>query len=233
MKSNQENKLSMYYTVQKVCSANNGVWNTLPAFVTAFNEFEKNLRRIRAVLGVQETNIQGVALKKESVKDSMIDKGLEIGNSVFAYASYTNDLELKSKVDFSRSELTQVRDSIALERCQMIYNKAAALIASLGDYGVKDVDLQELKTRIDRYADVLAAPRTSITERKSATLELSELIRNTNKILKEKLDKLMEKFRAGNTEFHTLYFNARKTVNIGIRHEDDGIDPPSSQKPAA
>jgi hypothetical protein len=35
----QENKLSMYLSVQKVCNKRSGDWGELPAFITAFARF--------------------------------------------------------------------------------------------------------------------------------------------------------------------------------------------------
>ena len=64
MNGKQENKLSMYYAVQKVCSANNGVWNGLPAFVTAFGDYMTNIGKIEGALEVQETKIKGVTVNK-------------------------------------------------------------------------------------------------------------------------------------------------------------------------
>jgi hypothetical protein len=53
MKTKQENKLSMYHTVQKVCSVNNGVWGGLPAFVNAYGDLEANIGKIETALEVQ------------------------------------------------------------------------------------------------------------------------------------------------------------------------------------
>ena len=220
MRVKQENKLSMYYAVRKVCSENIGVWNGLPAFVTAFGDFETNIGKIEEALETQETNIKGVSLSKEAVEDSMVDKALEVANGVFAYASDISDLTLKSKVDFSRSDLKQKRDSIIIQRCQLIHDEAMAVVGSLGNHGVTVNDLADLETRIDAYTQILAAPRTAITERKGATDELSKLLGKTDGILKNKLDKLVIKFKPTSPEFHRLYFDARITVEIGIRHED-------------
>src|SRR3970040_101173 len=126
MKAKQENKLSMYYAVRKVCSENIGVWNGLPAFVSAFGDFETNIGKIEEALETQETNITGVSLSKDAVEDLMIDKALEVANGVFAYASDINDLTLKGKVDYSRSDLKKVRDSIIIQRCQLIHDEASA-----------------------------------------------------------------------------------------------------------
>jgi hypothetical protein len=229
MRAKQENKLSMYYAVQKVCKANNLVWNGLPAFVTAFGDYETNIGKIEDALGAQEKNITGVSQDKDAIEDSMIDKALEVANAVFAYASDKGDFTLKGKVDFSRSDLKQVRDSFAMQRCQIIKDEATLIVAALASYGVTANDLKTLQTRIDAFGGILAAPRTAITERKGATDEIGKLLRKVDGILTNKLDKLVEKFKVPSPEFYRLFFDARKIVNIGTRHEE----PPTTQKPAA
>lgn len=221
MKDKQENKLSMYYAVQKVCSANSGVWSGLPAFVTAFADFETNIGKIEDALEAQEKNITGVSKDKDAIGTLMVEKALQVGGAVFAYASDINDLTLKGKVDFSRTELKRVRDSIATQRCQLIHDEANGVIGSLGSYGVTGTDLSDLQTKIDAFASAVAAPRTAITERKGATDEIAKFLRKCDSILKSKLDKLMNQFKVSAPRFYKLYFDARIIVDIGIRHEDE------------
>ena len=63
------------------------------------------------------------------------------------------------------------------------------------------------------------------------TYEIGKLLRKVDGILTNKLDKLVEKFRVPSPEFYRLFFDARKIVNIGTRHEDSGGT--TEVKPAA
>jgi len=140
---------------------------------------------------------------------------------VFAYASDIEDLTLQGKVDFSPSELKQVRDSITLQRCQLIHDEANGVIGSLGSYGVVAGDLTDLQAKIDAYAGAVAAPRTATAEHKGATDEIAKFIKKCDSILKNKMDTLMKNFKVSNPRFYKLYFDARIIVDIGIRHEDE------------
>jgi len=46
MTGKQENRYSMCLVVQEVCNTNNAVWSGVPAFVTAFGEFETGISNI-------------------------------------------------------------------------------------------------------------------------------------------------------------------------------------------
>ena len=230
MKSSQENKLSMYFAVQKVCKANSSVWSGLPAFVTAVANFETNIGSIKDTLEAQGKNIFGVSQDKSFIKDTMIDKTLQVANAVFAYATEINDLTLRGKVDFSRSELKKTRDSFTLQNCQLVRDEANAIIGVLAPYGIVALDLTDLQNKIGAYASILAGPRTAITERKGATAEITNLFRKTDVILKGKMDKLMEKFKISTPKFYKLYFDSRIIVDLGTRHDD--FPPPSPPIPS-
>jgi hypothetical protein len=232
MKAKQEDKLSMYYAVQKVCSANVGVWNVLPAFATTFANFERYVAMLKKALETQGRDITGVSQDKDVLENSMIDKALEVADCIYAYATEIADFSIRSKVDFTRSFLKQSRDSFALQHCQLIHSEAKLLVGSLGDYGVTDVELNDLQAKINAFALILAGPRTAITERKGATENVDKIVKEVDTILKDKLDKLIIKFRVSSLDFYRQYFDARKIVSVGSRRENNG-DPPANEKPAA
>ena len=217
MKSSQENKLSMYYAVQKICGVNNSVWKGLPAFVSAFASLETNIGKIENALGIQVKNITGVTEDKGFIEDAMIEKTLQVSSAVFAYANDINDLALKGKVDLCKTDLNRLRDSISAQRCQLVHDEANVIVGSLGNYGITAADLSNLQAKVDAFGAMLASPRTAITERKGATNEIVKLLAKTDVVLKNKMDKLMEKFKVNNPEFYRLFFNARIIVELGSR----------------
>lgn len=208
----------MYYAVQKVCNENHGVWSGLIAFANAYNDFEGKIADIEDALETQEVNITGIAKDKGAAGEQMIDKAIEVANAVFAYASDNNDLTLKGKVDYSRTDLSQVRDAVTLQRCEVIKDTALDVLGSLGTYGINGSDVVALQNLIEDFALSIAAPRTAITERKGATSDMVELFSGADIVLDEKMDKLAEQFKATDPHFYKLYFDARIIVDRGVRH---------------
>lgn len=102
---------------------------------------------------------------------------------------------------------------------EIIHDEANAIVSLLGSYGIGATDLSDLQTKTDAFTGVLAAPGTAITERKGATDEIGKLLRKTDVILNNKIDKLMEKLKGTSPEFYRLYFDARIIVDTGIRHK--------------
>ncbi len=216
MQDRQENKLSMYLAVQKVCTDNNGVWSGLPAFVSSFSAFEGKIADIEAVRLIQEQDTTGIAVDKTELREDLVNKVIEVSTAVQAYASENEDNELLESVNYSRSELLQCRDTILHDRSQLIHDKADAIIGSLGDYGVVAGDLSDLQTLIDDYVAIIPKPRTATSSKKTATEDLELHFKEADGILRNRLDKLSEQFRTSDPEFYTTFHNARMIVDSGI-----------------
>ena len=124
MTDNQENKRSMYIAVQNVCNTNNSIWSGLPAFVTAFAEYQTTLTGIDTQRQIQEGKTTGITENKQKEEDEMIQITIEVAAAVFAYASKISDNELRDKVSYSPSALRNSRDTILKDICQVIHDEA-------------------------------------------------------------------------------------------------------------
>ena len=83
MNINQENKLSMYITVQKVTNYHKQTWENLPAFVNIFDNFQKKIQEIRDTRLVQEGQITGVTKDKAEAQNNAIEKGIQVSTALF------------------------------------------------------------------------------------------------------------------------------------------------------
>ena len=211
----QENKLSMYFAIQKVCTDNNGVWNGLPAFVSTFGEFETVIQSIQDIRLVQEQDTKGVTQDKQSAGEILIEQALIVSTAVHAYATDVNNNTLREKVNYSPSDLKIARDTIIIDMCQLVHNEANNVLADLADYGITAAELTDLQGKLDDYEAIVAGPRDAITDRASATAELESLFVTGDDVLNNKLDKLMTQFKQSDPGFHVQFYSSRKIVDSG------------------
>lgn len=217
MKKQDENRMSMLYSVKQVCDKHATVFGGLVPFTAAYGELGVNLGALEGAVKRQQLNLKGVALDKRKKLDRMVQATLAVANSVFAYAEDQGDAILQGEVTYSASTLSNARDAVVGQRCQGVHTSATAHVAELADYGVTATELTALQAAIDAYLSVIGSPRTALTVRKGATAEIGMLVKDCMKILNNRMDKLMMEFMDDPSGFHQEYFDARIIVDTGSR----------------
>ena len=215
MRKANEDRMSMFYALLQVLTKHAAVWTGLIPFKAANDELEANQASLENATQTQESSLKGVALDKRFKKEAMVKKSLEIAQGVFAYAEDMGDVVLRAKVDYSRSDLMHTRDAIIAQTCQNIHDLANGVIASLGAYGLVAADLTTQQGKIDAYTATVGSPRAALTVRKGATAEIDALVKDSMKILNNRMDKLMPEFEVSNPDFFQEYFDARMIVDSG------------------
>lgn len=220
MYKNQENKFSMYRTVQNTLQNNTSLWETIPAYakeVTAFNDI---VNQLAEQLNVQRMKISGATQAKYSRRNELIDLVISIAGALHSYAKRTNDKRLQSTTDIERSDLTDSRDSYMIEASQGVANAAQKHTSALQDYNITQEMITQLQSMIDEFRPLSVAPRDAIVIRSAATKRIAVLIKEADETLNSSLDKLMETFKNTHPQFYTEYFAGRIIADVGIRHKE-------------
>jgi len=215
MTDKQENRYSMMLAVQQVCNNNNPVWAGLPAFVTAFGNFETAISDIAATRLEQEKDLKGIAEDKVAKEKILISKALVIAKATVAYANVTNNEVLRQEVDYSESDLLRSRDTELETKCQIIHDRANTNSAALVAYGVTAGMITALATAITDYHATIAGPRSAISVRKTQTAELESKLKGATIILTGQMDQLVSVFETSAPLFVADYTNARIVVDLG------------------
>lgn len=211
----------MFYALLQVLAKHVAVWTGLVPFKNAHDELKLNVGSIENATQKQETSLKGVALDKRFKKEAMVKQTLSIAQAMFAYAEDEGDVVLRDKVDYSRSELMQTRDAIIAQTCQNIHDLANPIIAALAAYGLLPADLTGHQSTIDAYTATVGSPRAALTVRKGATAEINALVKDSMKILNNRMDKMMPEWEASNPDFFQEYFDARMIVDSGSTKQDE------------
>jgi hypothetical protein len=185
--------------------------------VNAFDELKVNLKAVEDAIERQEVSLVGVALDKRTKRNVMVERTLALANSLFALAVDRSDLPMQERVRYSRSTLDRGRDAVVGQRCQAVHAEGMGASAHLAAYGMEAAELDALQAAIDAYVAAIGSPRTALTVRKGATAEMAMLIKDSMKILTERMDKLMTVFATTTPKFHQEYFDARIIVDNGSR----------------
>lgn len=221
MTNRQENKNSMYYAVTGICSKHEKIWIVVPAFTKAHSVFNEYFQEIQQVNEIQLTNTTGITKDKQKQEAEMIAKTLLVSSNLFAYASMADNQGLKSRVDCSPSILKRMPDTELKNQCSMVLKAGYEFADALVDFGTSVEDLKALGKEITDYENILAAPREAVATKSTATAKLDELFAQADKVLKEQIDKMMTLFQVKTPDFYREYHNARKIIDLGVRHRKE------------
>jgi hypothetical protein len=212
MNANQEAKLRMYRATENYCGENSAIVDSNVAFKAAFDQFKANIAAIISTAQTDTVPLTGIAVDKNVYKQTLCEKAASIAAVIYAYAATVGNNTLKAEVNFPISELLRMREDSLPPRCQNIHDAGVANLAALADYGVTAAMLADFQTAVDRYSAETPKPRTAISQRKTTTVNLAALFDETDEILKDRLDRLVQIFKTAHPDFVRTYESTRRIV---------------------
>jgi len=214
MNAKQRNRLAMFMAVKNVFGfypTELGTIKVLQGFIEKFNEL---IAKIEAVHQVQQGNTTGARQLKLKEEAEMIDATVKLAATMYVYAQVNEMPDLQAKCAISASQMERMPDEKVRAICLNVYNEAVQLGDVLADYGQTVDDVTQLKKEIDDFSALIAAPRSAIVTRSQATKELESLMRETNDLLRNNIDKLMELLKESQPKVYNTYLAARTIVDL-------------------
>lgn len=190
----------------------------VPALVKASGELGSLLGSADQNFKKQQANKKGASLQKAVCLTEAADLAFEVAESVRAAANETGDVETADKVSFSRAELERGSDKAIINRLESIHETASEVIDDLDleeEYSVDEAKLAELDKKIKAFAKARPKPRQRINAGSAATMQLKKNLKQVSALLRERVDRLMTRFKVSHPEFYNEYKAARRVVQPG------------------
>lgn len=219
----QEAQVNMADVVFEHLDNNAGIVALNLGFQEAFDEAKAIVDDVKSLAPQGAAATSGLTEGKNISKEVLSEKGARIAGFGFAYAAKNGNTEMQAAFDVSKSELLEMKDGELALRCQAIYDLAAAHQTALNDYGVTPARLSDLQHAIQAYTQSAQKPRGAITDRAVVKAEIKVKLAKVMKILKERLDRLIEDYAETHPSFVAAYKERRKIVDPKT---------PSNNKPA-
>ena len=196
-------------------------WQTLPAFAEAVTEFRDVIPEIHGLAQVQANGV-GAVEEKQAAFDDMVGAAEETAAATHAYAVKAGEHELTVRVDYSRSDIEDGRESEVVTRCRDIHAAANDNLADLAGYGVTAAKLTAFKKKTDTFEGLQPKPRQRIAKRRAATKSLPQRFGSADLILGDRMDKLALQFKGSAPDFFNEYQAARAIVDNPGGHKVNG-----------
>jgi hypothetical protein len=207
--------------VQHLLEENQTIWESVPQFVNAVQLYNEKLERITISSEKQRSYTVGVLPKRNKYKSETLLMALQITATIRALAWDLQDLELYLKMKISKSALFTSANLDVLLKLDSIILVAGEYATQLSEYGVTPEIIEELQTRRDEMTVGIFAPGFAILKRKDIGAIMSNHFKETEDLLKDKIDGLMEMFSTSQADFYNSFKNARKVVHV-VFHNNEG-----------
>ncbi|MEI6061202.1 MAG: hypothetical protein WCR72_10865 [Bacteroidota bacterium] len=201
-------KLKMYYNVSAVLETRKTVWENSAAFSVDVVELDDCIGKIDS----KSVSIKGSEKKskeKQQAGQEMLDAALSVCGAGYAYADKIKDNGIKTQFDYNRSSLKRGNEKEICDRCANIAIAAEPIAKALLDFNMPAGEVDILKETAAAYNGLISAPRSAIKGDKSAKEEMLQVFDDCDKLLTERLDRMMMPFENTQPEFYIEYSNAR------------------------
>jgi hypothetical protein len=215
MDRNQLNHTGMGSTVSAYMETNKTIWNSVKTVDDTMDDVNDSIADINSSAGKQQTPTTGAADAKAQVRHNYEEQILWIADQLAALAEVKGDANLAGKVELTLSSLDKLSDDELEETGTRIAGLATTSLAALADYGIAQADLTALTALTAQFHAAKTSPRTAVAERAGQTTTLPDKIAGLMSIFRNRLDKLMTRFKKSHPEFYAGYLSARVIVDRG------------------
>jgi hypothetical protein len=187
-----------------------------PTLLAALEEAAEELTDKIMAIGLNvkiQTSPSGAAEAKQDALKSVGDLAYDVAGGVLSFADKSGDLSLAARVRFSRSTITAGSGNAVSARIQGIIDAVTEHLSSLADHGVTQAKLNTLHERLKTYDNLRNMPRQAKAAAAAATRQLEALFPEADRLLENRIDRLLWQFRESQPEFYAKYQVARSIVD--------------------
>lgn len=228
MRKELENSLVRINAVTEVCISNELIWKSSAPFSECVSELLGFKTKIDTERLKIDKSTVGVTKTKTKAEEVVINLANVIASALMAFAVRKKDDVLFARVKTSKRELGSMRDNQLIATGRVLVAEAQKHTDVLSAYQVTLDDVAQLEAAIANFEALVPAPQRSIGDNKMKREDLDDLLKQANTLMREAMDRMIVPYENKAPEFYRAYQNARKSVKLGIRHNDDDENAPDS-----
>ena len=199
-----DNTLSFYID-------NNATLSQIPALVTDINKLKSLRSDMDDTIKIQVKVLTGITLDKKRAKANCIKHVAKCSRAVYSYAHSNENDELTKEMDFSYSELLQLRDEMLVITAENVFDAATLHAADIVDSGIDAAELVALEKSIKDFKAIMGNPKKARDARKTCTAKLKVLFPDAMNLLKNEIDNLI--YVTEDEDLISGYKNARNIID--------------------
>lgn len=199
----------------------------IPAMAGKPAKLRALLTKADRLFDTQRSRITASIARREVASDAMIEATLAVAGIALSYAHDNNLPDLAAEVRVTAGDFRRNRLQHRVRLAQQIHAAVTPFVPQLAADGVTAETLDDLQDKIDAAAAALPATRGSAADKKAATAQLRETIREIRLLLKDGIDPLVRPLRQTNPDFYERY-RARRTIINRAGGRPGSLPPPDA-----
>ena len=193
----------------------NTLWNSNAKISALVAAAKTTIASINTTMGLQAQPATGATVNEHSLWIASAGKTEHVCMGLKAYYTDINDMTTFAIVNFTISDFLYCTKLEAVQRMQLIHDKAAAItIATLAPFNIVAADITGLQTAITSFANSQPLHTIMKAGNKTATAQLPTLFTTLRGQMKL-LDFYVGTMKVAQPTFAMNYTNARKIINLG------------------
>jgi hypothetical protein len=169
---------------------------------------------------------KGSSQKKRDLENELRTHAFALCCSLYVLGRKNNDSKICEIVDINQSEFTKLKGVLLINKGKKVKELLDTHADKLGAFGTTAEDITKFNTVLKDCDEANTKRKTLKTGSVSSRQELKIIFDNTNTMMREELDKLMEVVKLKNINFFNKYKNARQIIDLGGGHPGGGDTPP-------
>ncbi|WP_296147416.1 hypothetical protein [uncultured Flavobacterium sp.] len=212
MNASQIVRLNRYQSIIEFIEENPEILVDFHDFELSFMFFKSKIFDILEVLRKENQMTYEIIFKREETKKKICKAGADIEILLKTITFNESSLEVAARSKAVYDELFQKKDRFLLNHLQAIQEEAKKNLSGLARYGITLNLLNEYETMVSNYFHEILPAKKRITN-KHSKLQLKNLFRQTEAVLKEGLDKNAKALKASHPDFFAKYKLLRSQKN--------------------
>ncbi len=214
----QQAQLRSFKATLGVFANHSTAWATIPGLVKYHGQLADVVGKVDPTAPTQQgEESEPVSAVKKKTRNLLAQRGSDVAALLYAYADDTDNVALLTKADYSYDALRRNGDGELLGIAKQLHTLATTHTAALVGQGLEADELQNLHDSIEKFKGEMGTPQTAIAEGTAQTKARRTHFRTAMGIYRNRLDKLMERFKTRNPDFYHAYQSARQIINTAKR----------------
>jgi len=193
------------------------IWANNKALTANIAKSKAIVKKIEDAAKRQQFDNSTFVEEKKKTRSETTTQAIVMCGIIRSYANAIGDEDLYKNVNYSKSKMDRLKDTVFVTFCDFLSEKSKSLLKSLKDYGMTQAMIDDFKASALLYNAALAKPQAAIAARAEATADIKKLANDLVSLYSKGFDNSMLLYMTTNPHFYVEYIFAREIFDTGSR----------------